>query len=147
MFSLCLNVALAHFLVVSSSSCCWSAVRGVAYVILGSKLVCYYLHVYCTNRYNTVWIFFEHVWVPRVKTTQYALGIGMLLHIEALTKLSVNFNIKNCHLKFTTLKINLEWAHATLHTVCSWSTFASDDWVWCQIAAWSSPEHLQLEGP
>ena len=39
------NVAPAHFLVVSLSSCCWLAVRGVTYAILGSKFVRYYLHM------------------------------------------------------------------------------------------------------
>ena len=41
------NITLAHFLMVSSSSCCWPAVRGVAYAILGSKFVRYYLRI-CT---------------------------------------------------------------------------------------------------
>ena len=37
------NIALAYFLVVSLSSYCWPAVRGVAYAILGSKFIRYYL--------------------------------------------------------------------------------------------------------
>jgi hypothetical protein len=34
--SLSENIAIAHFLMVSLSSYCWPAVRGVAYVIAGS---------------------------------------------------------------------------------------------------------------
>ena len=33
------NVAIAHFLVVSSSSCCWPAVGAVVCAITGSKFV------------------------------------------------------------------------------------------------------------
>ena len=46
------NIAIAHFLVVNLSSCCWSAVRGVAYAIIGpgSKFVLLSsAHVHCTN--------------------------------------------------------------------------------------------------
>ena len=39
------NIALAHFLVVSLSSCYWPAVRGVAYAILGFKFIHYCLHM------------------------------------------------------------------------------------------------------
>ena len=41
------NITLAHFLVVSSSSCCWPAVRGVTYTILGRSLLS--AHVHCTE--------------------------------------------------------------------------------------------------
>ena len=47
MFKKSENIAIAHFLVMNSSSCCWPAVQGVAYTIVGSKLVLLHLRM-CT---------------------------------------------------------------------------------------------------
>ena len=43
------NVTFAHSLVVSSSSCCWPAVRGVAYAILGSVCLLLSVHACALN--------------------------------------------------------------------------------------------------
>ena len=47
------NIAIAYFLVVSSSSCCWPAVGvWLAYTIIGSKFVSLSsTHIHCTNNH------------------------------------------------------------------------------------------------
>ena len=66
------NVTIAHFFLVSSSSSyCWPAVRGLAYTIIGSKLVALsYAHAHCTNR--------RAAWRPG----SFSLSILLIAHIS-----------------------------------------------------------------
>ena len=50
MFEQSENITIAHFLVVTLSSCCWHAMRGVACTILCSAFICTCMHT-CTS-YN-----------------------------------------------------------------------------------------------
>ena len=64
------NVAVAPFLVVSLSSCCWPTVRDVAYAIIGSRFVllssaC----VHCTNWQSCQQYCFDFLWTYTVNSS------------------------------------------------------------------------------
>ena len=66
------NVTIARFFLVNLSSCCW---RGLAYTIIGSKLVALsYAHAHCTNRHAA--------WRPGSFSLSILLLIAHISHIS-----------------------------------------------------------------
>ena len=75
MFKQSENVTIA---VVSLSSCCWPASRGVVYELIGSKFML--LHVHCTNSWHTARDCLDFLWVCELTVVHISHIIPWLWH-------------------------------------------------------------------
>ena len=107
MFKQSENVTIA---VVSLSSCCWPASRGVVYELIGSKFML--LHVHCTNSWHTARDCLDFLWVCELTVVHISHIIPWLWHHT--------YNILyTCHLWLILLCPRLTYnVHVHVHVRC-----------------------------